>query len=1192
MKRSSDRTRHARVVLWAALTLALAPFGGRSAGAQATGDDVFLIETAVSPNVVLLMDNSDEMNHIEWHPAFDPEAGSYGCSDFTNSTVYTYTGSDVVETHCGNDRTIFIPRKTEGTYWDGRYLNWYFSDAADPYISEIENDVASIEGCTTRPGSPSLEFANKYRRTLFEASKQVLLDLLCLAEPKNVRFGLAQFRENADAGGVDPNGGYLSSDLGRSNPNHASELESAVKNSGTVQEAPLAETLFQIYSYWMARDTADIPVGEDGITKFPVYVYDKKGLVETNSSKYLEDTLAFDCEKAFVVIVSAGQPTRDDFDEDPADTSAGFADIMSLIGDYHDDGNDSVADDETPGDADESSWLLDDIAKYMNEHDFRPDLGGDAQTIDTYTVALAPEGTTADYLRQTAELGGGVYYEAKDGDELAIALIRALNDIIEKAASFTAAAVPSARTIDGGDFYQSYLFPQDNSAAWEGHVRAWRIEQDGDIVDSNGDCALVDPDSGACPGPSCECNSGPFSETAVYFWDAHEETPASASRTLYVSKLVSGTPTRVAFDDSLTAADLTISAFTAAPDPAPNDALYPTAGSTALTAEGLADEVVAFARGCFFGSGVTDGSLVATPLACVDRPSRLGDIFHSSPVVVRQPNRFSLEESYSAFKTAYATRPRMIYAGTNGGFLEAIHAGDWDASALPHPKYDPGTGVERFGFMPWASRQKIKNYPIDDPSARSHYVDGSPQVADVWIHPSATATTKNADGREWRTMLATGLRKGGRHVLGLDITNPGGIVGPGGVNLEYPGFQANGPAYGWEFPKEGDATWPPHMGQSWSQPIITRVRVSVDNDGVAHERWVAIFAGGYDANGDPNPNDVSGLVSTYDSNATEGRAIFMVEMKTGQVLARKILDGSASDAQTQMLFAKPSTPAVFDLNADGFADVVYVGDLGGQMFKWVIQPLGGDPINGTAAGDDVDQPSWPFVLFFQAPIPSIGGKDYFQNFYSPPAGALVHGDVWIAWGAGERQSVQFEGIGGTTDENNRLYVVRDADPYELAGLGTLDEGDLVDATNFPGGVSNTNGFYIRGADGEKFVTNTVIFANLVITNSFVATPNADPCQARGLAKAYVFDLLTGEGFFVDVNGDPERTLDLGVGLPTDPKVSVNVGGGGGGGGPGPGPCGTGQGNRVYIEKSGGGLESFETCDVPTGGQVLYWREVQ
>ena len=42
-----------------------------------------------------------------------------------------------------------------------------------------------------------------------------------------------------------------------------------------------------------------------------------------------------------------------------------------------------------------------------------------------------------------------------------------------------------------------------------------------------------------------------------------------------------------------------------------------------------------------------------------------------------------------------------------------------------------------------------------------------------------------------------------------------------------------------------------------------------------------------------------------------------------------------------MCFAIPATPAVFDLDNDGFADVIYVGDLGGNVWKWVIwEPLG------------------------------------------------------------------------------------------------------------------------------------------------------------------------------------------------------------------------------------------------------------
>ena len=107
------------------------------------------------------------------------------------------------------------------------------------------------------------------------------------------------------------------------------------------------------------------------------------------------------------------------------------------------------------------------------------------------------------------------------------------------------------------------------------------------------------------------------------------------------------------------------------------------------------------------------------------------------------------------------------------------------------------------------------------------------------------------------------------------------------------------------------------------------------------------------------------------------------------------------------------------------------------------------------------------------------------------------------------------------------------------------------------------------------MTSTVIFAGKVITASFAPTPSADPCAARGDATAYVFDLLTGRGYFQDASSNPTRTLDIGVGLPTDPKVSVGPGG---------------KDNRVYIEKSGADLESFGAADIPAGGRLLYWRE--
>jgi hypothetical protein len=1164
---------------------------------DASGDDIFLLTTSVSPLVVLLLDNSASMAHVEWHPAYDPEAPLPadcdtalewgGVIDFNATYSFANTTGNV--THCGNTRRIWA--LVNPTLWTGHYLAWYFSDAADAYEAEIRTATATSSACN-QSGGPS-QFDQLYRRRRFEAAKHVLLDLLCRAESKNVRFSFATFRESKDLLGLDPNGAFLSSDLGRSNPNHAAELESAVKLATPVREAPLAEGLFQVYTYYMPRvDDAyppgvsndDVtPVGIDGVTHFPKYQYDKFGNYEADSGRWLEEAIRYTCDKAFVIVVTDGLSARDDFDvETEADEALGFADFEKLIGDYNEDGETEV-----PLELDERSMYLDDIAKYMAEKDFRPDFPED-QTIDTYAIGFATDDVADELLQRTADVGDGLFFDTQDGEQLADALIEALNDIVEKAQSFTAASVPSARTVDGGDFYQSYFFPSGKSAFWEGHIRAWHIEADGDITDANGNCALDDPTPG-------ECNSGFFKPGAEYFWDAFEEVPLPADRNLKVSKILSGAPDMVEFDPSLTAADLTLEPFAAPPDPAPNDFRYPFKGSTALNAEGLADEVIAFVRGCAFGTGVETAD-VAVGLPCGLRPARLGDVFHSNPIVVKRPSGHSFDASYQAFKTAYASRSRILYAGTNGGFLEAIHAGDWDASATPFPNYDEGTGLELFGFMPWESRRKIKNLPVDSPTSRTHYVDADAQVADVWFYPSPTATAKSADGSEWRTVLVGGLREGGREYYALDVTNPDGIAGPGGAALDYPGYL-------WEFPREddpdGDLAW---MGSTFGQPILTRVRVQNANDPdpkPVYERWVAIVTAGYSETGDPNPPAVTGKASTTWSYHEEaGRGLFVIDVQTGEVLAeKKFVDGTGSSCptsgalDTRMCWAIVTTPAVFDLDADGFADSIYVGDLGGNVWKWSIHAVGEDRVNDGSGLRT--QPAWRFRKFFDAPEVSISGDTHYQNFFFPPAGAKVASRVWIAFGAGERRNVGFEGISNTCPgancENNRFYVVADNDPWEVSAtpLPTIMEGDGPDSGTVPDLWDGTNdedgftvpgdryGYFIRGADGEKFVTRTEIFGGYVITASFTPVDTGDPCTSRGDGKAYVFHLLTGEGYFADADGDPMRGLDIGAGLPTDPKTSVGVGG---------------QDNRVYIEKSGADLESFGTVDIPAGGRLLYWRE--
>jgi len=174
------------ILLVALLTIAMAP---QSALAQAE-DDLFLFTTSVPPNVMILLDNSGSMNHIVWHPAFDP-AKTYDCSDFTGELTY-YLSSSGNATYCGVTRKLHHDSSSVGsTRYDGRYLNWYFS-SANTYMTEINASNNGTRACKS-VGSPTYA---KYQRNRMSAAKQVVLDTICKVElTKSVRFGLAVYRD-------------------------------------------------------------------------------------------------------------------------------------------------------------------------------------------------------------------------------------------------------------------------------------------------------------------------------------------------------------------------------------------------------------------------------------------------------------------------------------------------------------------------------------------------------------------------------------------------------------------------------------------------------------------------------------------------------------------------------------------------------------------------------------------------------------------------------------------------------------------------------------------------------------------------------------------------------------------------------------------------------------------------------------
>jgi len=597
--------------------------------------------------------------------------------------------------------------------------------------------------------------------------------------------------------------------------------------------------------------------------------------------------------------------------------------------------------------------------------------------------------------------------------------------------------------------------------------------------------------------------------------------------------------------------------------------------------------------------------------------------------VVGSPNAPVNEAAYRSFALAKRTRDRVVYAGANDGFLHAFHAGDWQTTdggsppvPLVPPRHDRGSGVELFGFMPSVIQKTAKNLAPNPGIPHTFYgVDGPATAADVWIYrnfsvgskpllPVAVLEDKVAD--QWRTVILGGNRQGGPGYYALDITDP--------ASSSYPGYL-------WEFPCDADdcasASNPgagasgilTRMGESWSEPVITRVRVASDSgsDPRGYERWVAIFGGGYDTRGDPNHGDYE-WDNLSSSTAENGRAIFMVDITTGSILAWKtfnevdILQSGSQLGFPEMRYAFASAPAVFDLDFDGFADVIYIGDLGGNLWKWAVTAIGDDPINNFTSNDNIAQPNWPFRLFFRgsasteppanhAATPTDPSGTHFQSFFFPPTGVLKNGKLVLAFGAGERADpTDFEDDGSTAN-NNHYYVVVDDDPLEKTSpapdplTDNVDEGDLADNTTLNsiscGALqSSYQGYYLTGRDAEKFVTNSTVFLGQVVTTSFVPDdPSVNSCNASGTGYLYRFGIECGDGKFTSNPGgdDEERRTAIGVGLPSRPRVSVgglNQGGSSGG-------C----ESKVTVITSDGAISNDCPGPLPSSGiEVRSWRE--
>ena len=154
------------------------------------------------------------------------------------------------------------------------------------------------------------------------------------------------------------------------------------------------------------------------------------------------------------------------------------------------------------------------------------------------------------------------------------------------------------------------------------------------------------------------------------------------------------------------------------------------------------------------------------------------------------------------------------------------------------------------------------------------------------------------------------------------------------------------------------------MGAPWSKMMVGRVL-----DG-GNEKWVGFIGGGAYAPG----------------AAESGKGFFVVDLATGNVL------WSYTKADNANLdFPMPAPPAIVDTDNDGFIDTVYLGDIGGHMwrFKFCLK----------ADGDSCGTSNWTGGRLFEVTASSRQPTDLYT---SAAVAKDRNGNLWVYWGTGDK----------------------------------------------------------------------------------------------------------------------------------------------------------------------------------------------
>jgi hypothetical protein len=884
-------------------------------------------------------------------------------------------------------------------------------------------------------------------------------------------------------------------------------------------------------------------------------------------------------------------------------------------------------------------------------------------------------------LKSIVTAGGGECINTSTQAQLRHTLESLLGEIRTTARSFASAAVPSVQaTVEQKIFLTSFL-PFNQASVWKGSVHAFVKP----LPVSPAGIPLTDKKCGGGVTEGC------------HLWDAGElllekqYPPAPdtdylafddvARRRVFYARQMDGEdgegewprhmrlldPIHIATENSQ---PVRFDLWRGLNIPFQLDETVPTVNEEAETrANAVVDYILRVKN------GVERNTAVDPPIE-INHTFLLGDIFHSTPVVIGTPsnNLFfatdlygdgtacdendgtaSANPGYRCFFEKQRLRRKMLLVGSNDGMLHAFDAGmfrtsnsakdHWTGSDLvddvlsPYGSFDNGTGKELFGYVPRMVLPTLRDMSLS--KRHAYTVDGTVTVADAFIDPvrQGTSTFPREIDREWRTIVVGGLREGGRGYFGLDITQPdpveehddlgfvpttadsgdndpdsgafvpvctAGLTEAGGTaGLIAPSPDPGCgpvpfPAVLWEFTdshydsasgrlyfadedrtiiQQGDTMLEtfsgndaPDLADTWSTPSIGRIRLcrtggtacdptpaEEGDDADLVDVFVAVVGGGMDWF-----NKFHDWRSGPPTDFATGNWLYMIDLETGEAIYKQPLEGAA-----------PSEPAAVDTNGDGYLDRIYIGTLGGFLYRVDLGPIDDSlpsttgqavrhihPASGDALEIGGDPPApfkrrlppdvWrPVKLFdanFDGALASARPRPIFQRpsvIFQAGSGQYV-----LAFGTGDRHDLwSVDVLPEPTEE--RFYVFVDTFQSTAAITAPLTEANLTPIDPDLTGTINTNlldtgGWVMRLSPNERVITDAFALSGVMVFSSFVPrTEDADGnetvigcddpnkveltiCSKQGLSHVFVVNATNANGllFSDDSDGPLQGGFDL------------------------------------------------------------------